>query len=117
MKNKTKITTLSVLTLIVTLMMISGCIVNNNTTLENSRTFYNENNKENYFTLYTHDNSFIYIELKKDGGHTFDLSKVGTYKIEEKDIFLTIPQGIVLRGKFANETIIIDSEGTKWTKE
>ena len=117
MKNKTKITTLSVLTLIVALMTISGCIETNSTTFENSRTFYNENNKENYFTLYLHDNSFVYIELKKDGGHTFDLSKVGGYKIEGDDIFLSIPTGIVLRGKFTNETIIIDSEGTKWIKE
>jgi len=105
------------LTILVTISLISGCIETNNTTLENSRTFYNENNKENHFTLYAHDNSFVYIELKKDGSQTFDLSKAGGYKIEKDDIFLIVPQGIVLRGKFVNETTIIDSEGTKWIKE
>ncbi len=115
MKNKIK--TLALLMIvIITTMSLSGCVETNNTTFENSRTFYNENNKENYFTLYTHDNSFIYIELEKYGSQTFDLSKAGIYKIEKNDIFLLVPQGIVLRGNFINETTIIDSEGTRWIK-
>ncbi len=107
---------ITILTIMVTISSILGCIDDNNTTLESSKTFYNENNKENYFTLYTHDNSFIYIELEKYGTQTFDLSKAGIYKIEKNDIFLLVPQGIVLRGNFINETTIIDSEGTRWIK-
>lgn len=109
---------ISILTILVTLTLISGCVVVKHDVYDaHSQTFYNENNKENYFTLYPNDVSFIYIELKKDGSQTFDLSKAGNYKRDEDTIFLIVPQGIVLRGKFVNEITIIDSEGTKWIKK
>lgn len=111
---------ITILIMLVTLTLISGCInlssrkINSN--LE-AKTFYNENDKENYFTIYPYDMSFVYIEMEKDGSQTFDLSKVGNYRIIDNNIFLSIPAGIVLRGKIVNETTIIDSQGIKWIKE
>jgi len=107
-----------ILTIMVTVSSILGCIGDNNIITKDikSKTFYNENNIENYFTLYPEDTTFIYIELEKYGGQTFDLSKVGNYKIKENNIFLLVSQGIVLRGTIINETTVIDSEGTRWIK-
>lgn len=112
------VTTLLTLTLVI-ITLTSGCI-NLSSKINNSleaKTFYNENDRGNYFTLYPNDFSFIYIELKNYGSQTFDLSKAGNYKIEEDDIFLIASQEIVLRGKIINGTTIVDSEGTKWIKK
>lgn len=113
------ITLVILVTITLILATVSGCIYNNNIVNRDtkSQTYYNENNKENYFTLYPEDHSFVYIEIIKDGSQTFDLSKVGNYKIEDDNIFLSIPAGMVLRGKINNETTIISSRGTKWIKE
>lgn len=104
--------------LIMLVIAISGCVdVKHDVYNAYPQTFYNENDKENYFTLYPNDISFTYIEVLKDGSQTFDLSKAGNYKLDEDTIFLIVSQGIVLRGKFVNETTIIDSQGIKWIKE